>query len=31
MNKVVHFEIPFDIKGRAMKFQDTFGWKDGRD
>ena len=25
--KVVHFEIPFDDKGRAMKFYtDTFGW-----
>jgi predicted enzyme related to lactoylglutathione lyase len=28
MNKVVHFEIPFDDKARAMKFYAaTFGWK----
>lgn len=28
MAKVVHFEIPFDNKQRAMKFYvDTFGWK----
>jgi predicted enzyme related to lactoylglutathione lyase len=28
MNKVVHFEIPFDDKARAMKFySETFGWK----
>jgi predicted enzyme related to lactoylglutathione lyase len=28
MAKVVHFEIPFDDKTRAMKFYtDTFGWK----
>jgi hypothetical protein len=28
MNKVVHFEIPFDDKPRAMKFYgDTFGWQ----
>jgi uncharacterized protein len=28
MQKVVHFEIPFDDKTRAMKFYaDTFGWK----
>jgi predicted enzyme related to lactoylglutathione lyase len=28
MDKVVHFEIPFDNKQRAMKFyQDAFGWK----
>jgi uncharacterized protein len=27
MDKVVHFEIPFDNKQRAMKFYtDTFGW-----
>ena len=27
MAKVVHFEIPFDNKDRAMKFYaDTFGW-----
>ena len=27
MAKVVHFEIPFDNKARAMKFYaDTFGW-----
>ena len=27
MAKVVHFEIPFDDKARAMKFYtDTFGW-----
>jgi predicted enzyme related to lactoylglutathione lyase len=28
MAKVVHFEIPFDDKARAMKFYtDTFDWK----
>ena len=28
MDKVVHFEIPFDDKNRAMKFyQGAFGWK----
>ncbi|HXW03904.1 MAG TPA: VOC family protein [Vicinamibacterales bacterium] len=28
MDKVVHFEIPFDDKPRAMKFyQDAFGWR----
>src|SRR5207244_3947573 len=28
MDKVVHFEIPFDDKVRAMKFYaDTFGWQ----
>ena len=28
MNKVVHFEIPFDNKTRAMKFYaETFGWE----
>lgn len=28
MDKVVHFEIPFDNKPRAMKFYgDTFGWQ----
>ncbi|HEX5109716.1 MAG TPA: VOC family protein [Vicinamibacterales bacterium] len=28
MAKVVHFEIPFDNKARAMKFYaDTFGWQ----
>jgi uncharacterized protein len=28
MDKVVHFEIPFDNKSRAMKFYtDAFGWK----
>lgn len=28
MNKVVHFEIPFDDKARAMRFYgDAFGWK----
>ena len=28
MNKVVHFEIPFDDKARAMKFySEAFGWK----
>jgi predicted enzyme related to lactoylglutathione lyase len=28
MNKVVHFEIPFDDKQRAMRFYgDMFGWK----
>jgi predicted enzyme related to lactoylglutathione lyase len=28
MTKVVHFEIPFDNKERAMKFYaDTFGWR----
>jgi len=28
MDKVVHFEIPFDDKTRAMKFYtDAFGWK----
>ncbi len=27
MDKVVHFEIPFDNKARAMKFYgDAFGW-----
>jgi uncharacterized protein len=27
MDKVVHFEIPFDNKARAMKFYgETFGW-----
>lgn len=27
MDKVVHFEIPFDNKERAMKFyKDNFGW-----
>jgi predicted enzyme related to lactoylglutathione lyase len=28
MDKVVHFEIPFDNKARATKFYaDTFGWQ----
>ena len=28
MDKVVHFEIPFDDKARAMKFySESFGWK----
>jgi predicted enzyme related to lactoylglutathione lyase len=28
MDKVVHFEIPFDDKARAMKFYtETFGWR----
>ena len=28
MDKIVHFEIPFDDKNRAMKFYaDAFGWK----
>ena len=28
MNKVVHFEIPFDDQARAQKFyQDVFGWQ----
>lgn len=28
MNKVVHFEMPFDNKERAKKFYtETFGWK----
>src|SRR5262245_22873515 len=28
MDKVVHFEIPFENKQRAMKFYtDTFGWR----
>lgn len=28
MDKIVHFEIPFDDKARAMKFYaDNFGWK----
>ena len=28
MDKVVHFEIPFDDKKRAMKFySEAFGWK----
>ena len=28
MNKVVHFEIPYDDQGRAQKFyQDVFGWE----
>ena len=28
MDKVVHFEIPFDNKDRALKFyRDLFGWK----
>jgi predicted enzyme related to lactoylglutathione lyase len=28
MDKVVHFEIPFDNKQRAMKFYtDAFGWR----
>jgi predicted enzyme related to lactoylglutathione lyase len=28
MDKVVHFEIPFDDKARAMKFySDCFGWQ----
>ncbi|MFA9288663.1 MAG: VOC family protein [Weeksellaceae bacterium] len=28
MNKVVHFELPFDNKERAKKFySETFGWK----
>jgi hypothetical protein len=28
MDKVVHFEIPFDDKGRAMKFYtEAFDWK----
>ena len=28
MDKVVHFEIPFDDKARAMKFySEVFGWK----
>jgi len=28
MDKVVHFEIPFDDKARAMKFYtDCFGWQ----
>jgi len=28
VNKVVHFEIPYDDQGRAQKFyQDVFGWQ----
>ena len=28
MNKVVHFEIPYDNQSRAQKFyQDVFGWQ----
>ena len=28
MNKVVHFEIPFDDQARAQKFyQEVFGWQ----
>ena len=28
MNKVVHFEIPYDNQGRAQRFyQDVFGWQ----
>lgn len=28
MNKVVHFEIPFDDKQRAMRFYgEAFGWQ----
>jgi len=28
MNKVVHFEIPFDNSERAQKFyKDVFGWQ----
>jgi predicted enzyme related to lactoylglutathione lyase len=28
MDKVVHFEVPFDNKQRAMKFySDSFGWQ----
>lgn len=28
MNKVVHFEVPFDDKERAMKFySEVFGWQ----
>ena len=28
MNKVVHFEIPYDDQERAQKFyQDVFGWQ----
>ena len=28
MNKIVHFEIPFDDKEKAMKFyKDIFGWE----
>lgn len=28
MDKVVHFELPFDEKERAVKFyEDVFGWK----
>ena len=28
MNKVVHFEIPYNDQGRAQKFyQDVFGWQ----
>lgn len=28
MNKVVHFELPFEDKDRAMKFfSETFGWQ----
>jgi uncharacterized protein len=28
MDKVMHFEIPFDNKSRAMKFySESFGWK----
>ena len=28
MDKVVHFEVPFDDKARAMKFySDCFGWQ----
>ncbi|KAF6246984.1 glyoxalase [Nitrosopumilus sp. b3] len=28
MNKVSHFEIPYDDQGRAQKFyQDVFGWQ----
>ena len=28
MDKVVHFEIPYDDKGRASKFySEIFGWK----
>jgi len=28
MNKVVHFEIPYDDQGRSQKFyEDVFGWQ----
>ena len=31
MNKVVHFEIPYDDQARAQKFyEEAFGWKVGK-